>query len=40
MKSLIDLIKEIIQMQLDAELLQAELLINQEYQSCLSELQE
>lgn len=40
MKSLINLIKEILQTQIDADILQSELLANQEYQICLMELQE
>lgn len=40
MKSLVDMIKDIIEKQQETELQQTEILVNQEYQSCLLELQE
>lgn len=40
MKSLIDMIKDIMEKQQETELQQTEILVNQEYHSCLLELQE
>lgn len=40
MKSLVDYIKDVLTKQSDAELQQAEILVNQEYANCLLEMNE